>query len=210
MARKPKTFNARCTVCRHPDRQRIEMSHVAGVSLSAIAAKFDSPQHGGKRDAIARHCRDHLDEAARAGYLSDIPIKELAARAADAGVSLLSYFGLVWSTVLQQMLVASGVNDGHRTAVLAGRAVEVLREIGRLSGELGGMATSLTVNNNTVIMNSPIFVDLQAMLIAKLADFPEALNRVIEGLRELEEKDGGAPLALPMPFFVPGGVHVAA
>ena len=51
-------------------------------------------------------------------------------------MGLLDYFGLIRSTVIQQMLVASGVNDRHRVATLAGRAVEVLRELGRVSGEL--------------------------------------------------------------------------
>ena len=97
------------------------------------------------------------------------------------------------------MLVASGVNDGHRVATLAGRAVEVLRELGRLSGELRDVATHTTINN-TLIMNMPIFVDLQAMLIEKLADFPEALERVVDGLREF----GGLPAAAT------GGDHARA
>src|ERR1700756_1836968 len=87
MATKHKTrFNNRCTVYRHPERHRMEMARVAGVSFEAIAAKFDTPTHSCKRDAIWRHCRDHLDEAARASYLADVPIQELAARAAEEGV----------------------------------------------------------------------------------------------------------------------------
>ena len=178
--------NPKCTVCRHPDRHAIEMAHVAGASLDAITAKFGTDAHPLGRASVHRHCRDHLDETARASYLADIPLAELAARAAKEGVGLLDYFGLIRSTVIQQMLVASGVNDGHRVATLAGRAVEVLRELGRLSGELRDVATHQTTINNVTIMNSPIFVDLQAMLIERLAPYPEALERVVDGLRELE------------------------
>jgi hypothetical protein len=106
------------------------------ASLDSIAERFGTPAHPLHRASLHRHFRDHLDEAARANYLADIPLQELAERAAKEGVSPLDYFSLVRNTVISQMLIASGANDGNRTAVLAGRAVEVLREIGRLSGEL--------------------------------------------------------------------------
>jgi hypothetical protein len=107
VANKPKSkFSPRCTICAHPDRHRIEIARVAGASFEAIGAKFGINKH-----AIWRHCRDHLDEAARASYLADIPLAELAARANAESMSLLDYFGLLRSTLMQQMLVASGVND---------------------------------------------------------------------------------------------------
>jgi hypothetical protein len=82
----------------------------------------------------------------------------------------------------------AGVNDGNRVAVLAGRSVEVLKEIGRITGELSNLASlTITNNNSTVVnMNAPIFVQLQSMLINKLAPYPEAMQLVIEGLNELE------------------------
>jgi len=129
-----------------------------------------------------------LDETLRASLLVDIPLSELAARAATEGLSLINYFSLVRSTVVSQMLLAASVNDGNRTAVLAGRAVEVLREIGKITGELSNLA-SLTINNNNstiVNMNAPIFVSLQTMLIEKLEPWPDAMSAVIAGLNELE------------------------
>ena len=193
--RKP-VSNPKCTVCRHPDRHAIEMAHVAGASLDAITAKFSTDAHPLGRASVHRHCRDHLDETARASYLADVPLAELAERAAKESLSLLSYLGLIRSTLITQMLVAAGVNDGNRTAVLAGRALEVLKELGRLTGELRDVATHTTINN-TLIMNMPIFLDLQTMLVEKLADFPEALERVVDGLRELEGRSDVEPLTLP-------------
>jgi hypothetical protein len=110
VAVKSKISKPRCTVCSHPERHLIEMARVAGASFSAIGEKFKI-----HRDAVFRHCRDHLDETARASYLADIPLTELAERANKESLSLIDYLALVRSTVLQQMLVASGVNDGHRT-----------------------------------------------------------------------------------------------
>ena len=138
------TTNSRCTVCNHLQRHAIEMAHCAGASLDAIAKKFSTDANPIHRASVHRHCRDHLDESLRASLLADIPLTELAARAAKEGMSLIESFSLVRSTVIQQMLVADGVNDGNRVAVLAGRSVEVLNAIGKITGELSNLA-SLTI-----------------------------------------------------------------
>jgi hypothetical protein len=194
-----------CRVCGHAHRHEIEMSRVAGVGLEALSAKY-----GVSTDSVWRHCRNHLSEDERALYLADAPLAEIAERAAKEGGSLLSYFALVRSTVISQMLLASSSNDGHRTAVLAGRAVEVLREIGRLTGELSKI-NSLTINNNSaVFINSPIFAELEAMLISKLSDFPEALAAVVDGLRTLEAASGSEDVpGSPDRLLIEGNLHAA-
>jgi hypothetical protein len=98
--------NSRCTVCNHPQRHAIEMAYVAGASLEAIATKFATESYPLHRASVHRNCRDHLDETLRASILADVPLAELAARAAKEGLSLIEYFSLVRSTVVQQMLVA--------------------------------------------------------------------------------------------------------
>jgi hypothetical protein len=77
----------------------------------------------------------HVPEDVRLQYLTEIPIKELAQRAANEGVSLLDYFAIIRGVLLQQFQLAASVNDKNGTAVLAGRLTEVLREIGRITGE---------------------------------------------------------------------------
>jgi hypothetical protein len=154
-----------CTICGHPDRHRIEALRLAGATLGDIAASF--PTISAK--AVWRHMRNHVTEAEKAEYLADVPLKEVAKRAAEEGDSLLDYFNLVRSTVLRQMLLAASVNDGHRVASLATRATEVLREIGKLTGELMRLAPITSVNNTAIFVNSPIFAELQSMLVDKLA-----------------------------------------
>lgn len=143
-------------------------------------------------------------------YLADTPLRELAARAAEEGVGLIDYFNLVRSTVIQQLLLAASVNDRAATASLSGRAVDVLREIGRLTGEIQRIG-NLTINNNTaVFLNSPAFAQLQEMLIGRLAGFPEALAAVVDGLHELEESQPTEPARAMLTLPAVGGMNVAA
>jgi hypothetical protein len=170
-----------CTICQHEKRHEIEMLRAAGCSLDSIAGKC-----GAHRDAIWRHWTKHVTNDVKSQYLADIPIAEIAERAAKEGGSLLSYLSLVRSAVFQQLLLAGSVNDSNRVATLAGRATEVLREIGRVTGELSSIG-SLTVHNSaTVFVNSPAYAKLETMLLDKLRDHPAALREVVAGLRELE------------------------
>jgi hypothetical protein len=193
-----------CTVCRHADRARIEATRVAGGSLDAIAGKFAI-----SRDALHRHMHKHVPEDVRLQYIAEVPIKELAQRAATEGVSLLDYFAIVRGVLLQQFQLAASVNDKNGTAVLAGRLTEVLREIGRLSGEILRTPGVMNVSNTVNFVNSPVFIDLQQMLVRRLAGHPDALSAVIEGLAELEARSAPRAMAAPMIEQQQGGTHVA-
>ena len=179
-----------CTVCRHPDRTRIEATRVAGASLDAIAAKFAI-----SRDALHRHMHKHVPEDVRLQYITEVPIKELAQRAANEGVGLLDYFAIMRGVLLQQFQLAASVNDKNGTAVLAGRLTEVLREIGKITGELMRSPAVQNITNTVNFINSPIFTDLQTMLIRRLAGHPDAMAAVVEGLRELESRSAPRPAA---------------
>jgi hypothetical protein len=160
----------------------IESTRIAGASLDNISAKY-----GVSRDAIFRHMRAHVPEDLRAEYLSAVPLKELAEKAAAEGCSVLQYLSIVRSVLMNQLQLAASVNDRHGTSALAGRLNETLRTIGQLSGELGDMATrSITVNGNINILNSPVLANLQANLLKALAPFPEARNAVIAALRAMD------------------------
>ena len=173
----------RCKLCAHPERARIEMMRVGGVGLDAIAAQFNV-----SRDSVWRHMKDHVSDDERAEYLADIPLAEMLARAADEGVSLLDFFKIVRATLMKQFQLAASVNDRRAVASLAGRLNETLDLIGKLTGEMLRLSPGTVVNNTAVFVNSPMFTDLQSMLVRKLAGHPEALSRVVEGLQELEAR----------------------
>jgi hypothetical protein len=178
----------RCLCCQHPDRVLIEASRVAGCSLDSVAAKYNV-----SRDAVWRHMRDHVTVEARADYLAAIPMAELAEKAATEGVSVLQYFSLIRSTLMQQFQLAASLNDRNATAMLAGRLTEVLRAIGSISGEMGSLANSINITNNVNIMNSPAFANLQASLLQALAPYPEARAAVVMALRRIDQQTAPLP-----------------
>jgi hypothetical protein len=182
-----------CLVCAHKDRVRIEASRVAGVSLDNLSRKF-----GVSRDSIFRHMRDHVDADLRAQYLAEVPIKDLAKAAADEGCSVLEYLAIVRSALMQQFQLAVACNDKNGTAILAGKLTEVLRLVANISGEILKAPSVANITNNVNFINSPMFADLQQMLVRRLAGHPEALTAVVEGLRELESKSFSPPPMAPL------------
>ena len=179
-----KKLTPRCTICRHPERIRIESARIAGVSLEALATEF-----GVSRDAVWRHDKSHVKADYRAALIADVPMAELAKRAAEEGVGLLDHLAIVRRTVLSQLLQASALNDWHAVASLSGRATEVLREIGKLTGELTKIG-SITINNNqnVMVVNSPLYAEMQSTIIHALASFPDARVAVIEALQAVEQR----------------------
>ena len=203
MGRKPR--QPTCKVCQHPERARVEAMHVAGVGIDAIAKQF-----GVSRDSVWRHCSRHLTEADKAGYLSDLPLAEMAARAAEEGVGLLDFFRITRATLMRQFQLAAACNDRRAVASLGGRLNDVLNSIGSVTGEMLRLSPGTVVNNTTFnFISSPIFLDLQKMLVRKLATHPDALSAVVEGLKELEATAAPVQNAAPMIDVTPGE-HVHA
>jgi hypothetical protein len=180
----------RCVACKHKDRVLIEAASVAGCSLDNVAKKY-----GLSRDSVFRHMKSHVDDAARADYLAAVPMADLAAKAAEEGVSVLGFLSIIRATLMTQFQLAASLNDRHATATLAGRLTEVLRAIGSISGEMGSMAASITINNHTVL-NSPVFANLQVSLLQALAPFPAARQAVVTALRQLDEQNAAPPMKL--------------
>jgi hypothetical protein len=196
---KPKFRRHRpCQVCKSPDRMQIELLRLSGMSLDRIAARFRV-----HRDALHRHMLRHVEEADRAALIADLPMKEMARQAAEEGISVVDYLKVVREVLMRQLLGAASSGDRIGTASLSGRAIECLKELGRITGEISNL-TAFTVNNNTaVFVNSPQFAQLETMLIERLAKYPDALAAVVDGLRELEGKaapEGHLP-ALPGPMM---------
>ena len=189
MSREKPSRHRPCQVCRHPDRLRIELLRLTGVSLDRLAARFKV-----HRDAINRHMV-HLDQADRVALIADLPMKELAQQAAEEGVGLIDYFKVIREVLMRQLLTAANSGDRIGTASLSGRAIECLKELGRITGEISNLTSFPTVNNTAVFVNSPQFAALETMLIERLAKYPDALAAVVAGLRELEDRSPPEGLA---------------
>ncbi len=178
-----KVTRARCSICRHVDRSRIEFARISGVSLDNIAETFNV-----QRDAVWRHTRQHVSDDDRALYLCDVDLAQVAARANSESLSLLDYLAITRSVLMTSMQAAAACNDRSGTAAVAGRLTEVLKLIANLTGELLKLNPHTVNHNVTVFMSSPLYIELEQMLIATLSDHPTALAKVVDGLRQLEER----------------------
>ena len=202
----------RCTVCSHPDRHLIESEVVAGLSRRAIAVK-----HGLGLRALFRHMRNHVSQDERAAYIADVPLAELAERAAAEGVSLLDYLAITRKTLVHAMLTAHSMGDMAGIARLGGKMIEMLRLQGELTGDLSRAVVDIrnsttTVTNTAVFVNSPLFAKMQRMLIERLAPFPGALAAVTDGFAELDREETDAlspPAGAPPRRPERGGINAA-
>ncbi|QKC84388.1 hypothetical protein [Mesorhizobium sp. NZP2077] len=197
---------SRCQICKHPERMRIEMLRLAGMSLDSIAEKFALGSGG--RDAVWRHCREHVSEDEKAMMLADVPLQEAAERAAAEGISLLDYLALIRSALLQQVRLAAATNDRHGLAAVSGKALLCLRQIGEITGQLKGFGPRTIHNTQINFMASPAFALVQAALIKALQPHPEAMAAVVAALQDLEASTPmPAPDTLTLP---PEGYHAHA
>jgi hypothetical protein len=155
---------------------------VGGAGREAVSKNF-----GLHYDALWRHMKNHVSQETRALYIADIPLTELAERAAKEGVSLLDYLTIQRSTLMQLMLQAAGINDYQGAAAISGRLRDVINDIGRFTGEMLRAAPATTVNN-TLIINSPIFVDLVQLMLDILGSSPELMAAAVEKIRGLQNK----------------------
>ena len=76
--------------------------------------------------------------------------------------------------------------------------MDTLREIGRLTGELSAFTSQSinVVNNQTLVMNSPIVTELQAELLQTLAPYEDARAAVIAMFVRLDERHRGSDMKL--------------
>jgi hypothetical protein len=164
----------------------------AGASLDNVARKFSI-----SRDSLHRHFHNgHVTEDARAQYLADVPIQELAQLAASEGVSVLQYLSLVRSVLMSEFQLASQAHAHHATSALAGRLNETLKLIGTLSGEMSELAR-ITINGNVNVMNHPQIATLQARILEALEPFPSAAQAVVAALRSFDTE--GTPASATVP-----------
>jgi hypothetical protein len=197
MPRNSRPHSSQCTVCKHPERWRIELARAAGASLDSIAAKY-----GVSRDAIHRHYARHVSDEMKASYLAGpVQLQELAEKAAETGGSVLDHLHAVRCVLMNTLTQLVEAGDGKGVAYVSGRLTSTLEVIARISGELGDLARSTTfnigtINNVAVLQESPAFARVQAALLRALGPFPDARAAVVEALRSLEDD---APRAISSP-----------
>ena len=116
-------------ISRHPDRLSIELGILAGRSLDSVAN-----QYAVKRDAVWKHMKA-LDPGYRATLIADVPLEQMAERAAKEGLSVLDQLAVLRQTLMHPAIDAKAAGDHHAQAALSNAAVRAIHETNRLSGE---------------------------------------------------------------------------
>jgi hypothetical protein len=198
----------RCAICRHPERARIEALNCAGVSLERLSEKFEV-----HKDAVWRHMQRHVSEERKASYLiGPAKIAALAEVAAEESESILDYLNILRSSLFALLDKRASEGDHCAVSMLSARATEVLREIGKLTGQISNFANSTVINvqNNTTILNSPPFADLQSGLLEVCARHPQVRADILELLRGLDSKyQPSKAIATPSMREIDGVANVA-
>ena len=77
-------------------------------------------------------------------------------------------------------------NSAFTLATLSGRLVEVLKEIGKITGEIERLNPSISITNNLAIMSDPRMIELTSGLLTIARSHPEVRGDLIALLRNLD------------------------
>lgn len=169
----------------------------SGASLESLARKFK-----GHKDAVWRHWRDHVSADLKTSYLAGLAtIAELRERAAKEGGSILDHLSILRNILMGAITASAEAQSAFTLAALSGRIVEVLREIGRITGEIERLNPSVNVTTNIAIMSDPRMIELQSGLLQIARLHPATRANLVALLRGLDakpdgSKPGGAPLMI--------------
>ena len=183
--------NNRCQVCRHSERWRLELLQAAALAARQ-PRKFELD-----RDAIhpaLAQSRLARDEGI---YLcGPAQLAELAEKAAAEGDSVLDHLRMIRTVLTGQLAAMTEAGDGRGAAYVAGRLTATLETMARITGEIGELARStININGNVAIVNSPEFARVQAIMLRALAPFPDARGAVVSALRSMDVDDAPASSA---------------
>ncbi|MGO8739262.1 hypothetical protein [Rhodoblastus sp.] len=138
----------------------------------------------------------HVSDDRKASYLIGAgKLAQLAEVAAEESQSILDYFSILRSALFSMFDKLAEKGDHAAASAVSARLVEVLKEIGRLTGQISTIAAATTIHlqNNYAVVNSAPFADLQTGLLEVCARHPAARADIIELIERLDAKYSAAP-----------------
>jgi hypothetical protein len=160
-----KTGN-KCEVCTHPDKTTIEERMLSGVSVRKLADEFNIG-----RMSVQRHRQNHLPHE----LIKSKKLQEM--KTADDLVSRIE--GLYEKAI--HLITIAEQDKKYQPAVSAIKeARSSLELLAKISGEL---KTGTTIN----LTYSPQWVNLRAVLVDTLQEYPEVCGKVVHALEEAEK-----------------------
>jgi hypothetical protein len=190
-----------CAVCNHAERERIEALRASGASLESLARKFKV-----SKDSVWRHWKDHVTADLKTSYLAGpATIAELKERAVKEGGSILDYLGILRSVLMGAITASAEAQSAFTLAALSGRLVEVLKEIGKLTGEIERLNPGINVTTNIAVGSDPRMLELQTGLLMIARAHPAARADIVALLRDLDSRPAMArPNGAALPKMIEG------
>ena len=181
MTRRKGEPSGTCTVCKHPEKTRIELLVIGGASQRSVGKKY-----GVSNCAISRHLMTHVSDERKASLVMG-PVKRmaLAAQVAEESSSVLDHLRSIRAGLYSLYEAAVTAGDGAIGALIAGRLHENLGKMAQLTGQLA-QSPLVQVNQTNVFINDPSFMQFQQQLIGVLRRFPDARNAVVAEFERLE------------------------
>lgn len=182
-----KTDANRCKTCAHRERAAIDLALARGVSVRALATRYNLTVH-----SLYRHSANHLPAQLRAKLLSaapDLGSVDLDALRETESQSLLAHLVAIRGRLLGSLDVAEEHGDGGMLARIASQLHENLSLTGRLVGSLSTGSTTIT---NNVLLTAPAYITMRVELVRALKPYPEAAQAVASVLHTIEHDAAGA------------------
>ena len=167
-----------CKTCHSTMRPAIEAEIAAGISLSVLERKYHMT-----RDALRRHREAHMSP-------SVVPIRPEKKDGLDEKAVAKTARDRVQSLLEKLEALVERTHDQQRESMLLGASRE-LRAAIELSAKLTGeLRPDSSVNVNVVnLATSEEWQRTRAVILSRLQRHPEALDDVLDGLRQIAGSD---------------------
>jgi len=182
--RRPGPQYARCTICKHPARARIEHLLARGASKKHLAETFGIGEW-----SLGRHWRSHVPETVRAAVLVKAlkPGETIEKLVTDENIGLLENLQRIRAILYSQFDAAAVTGDRAAVANLATRLHENLRMAATKTSELEHTVKATNITN---VILSPAYLELRHALLTALRRYPEATEAVVAAFRGVELRSG--------------------
>jgi hypothetical protein len=182
--RRPGPQFARCHLCRHPERARIEHLIARGASKKNIGEKFGVSEH-----SVGRHWKCHVSETVKAACMLKAlkPGETIEKLVTDENIGLLENLQRIRAILYSNFDAAHEAGDRHAVSALANRLHENLKIAALKTGELEKTITSASITN---VILSPAYLELRGALLLALRRYPEAAEAVVAAFRRVELNSG--------------------
>jgi hypothetical protein len=159
-----------CTVCRHPERGRIDYLIASGASMQSVGEQF-----GLAKQRLSAHYKVHVSDRFKqmcaAQHLASF--EDMLKNATEANVEAVDLCNLLIKGHMQRWAANLESGGDHMMAKHASKVLETLELRSRITLELQPEARNMTVNNYLVRDASALIAVLRdnAAAVAKIEDW---------------------------------------